>query len=95
MAITKSRLALIGVGYVLAAVLSYFVALWVEGFALQRVWHTPGYIVFLYILPLMGRGVEPPLWLFWVPILIDGLLLFGVICAPAFIISTVYRFYNS
>ena len=95
MATTKSRLALMGAGYVVAAALSYFVALQAEGLARQRLWRTPGFIIFFHVLPLMGRGIEIPIWLLWVPIAVDGLILFSVICALALAVSNVYRLYNS
>jgi hypothetical protein len=95
MAVAKSRLALIGVGYAVAAALSYSVALQAEGLARQRMWRTPGFIVFFHFLPLIGRGIEVPLWLLWVPIAVDGLILFSIICALALAVLNVYRFYNS
>jgi hypothetical protein len=96
MATTKSRLALMGAGYAVAAALSCFVALQAEGLARQRLWRTPGLIIFFHVLPLMGRGSEIAIWLLlWVPIAVDGLILFSVICALALAMSNVYRFYNS
>jgi hypothetical protein len=55
-----------------------------------------GTYYFFHVLPLIGRGSEIAIWLLlWVPIAVDGLILFSVICALALAMSNVYRFYNS
>jgi hypothetical protein len=95
MAVAKSRLALMGIGYAVAAALSYFVALQAEGLAVQRMWRTPGLIVFFHFLPLIGRRIEVPLWLFWAPIAVDGLILFSITCALILAVLNLYRSYNS
>ncbi len=93
MAITKSKMALIGVGYAVAVALSYWVALLAEGLAYQRLGRTPGFIVFFHVLPLIS--IEHQWWLLWLPIAVDGLILFSAICALVLLVSKVYRFYNS
>jgi len=91
----KGKLALVVIGCVVGTVLSYRAALLAEGLAVYRGWHTPGLIVFFHLLPFLDSGTEPPLWLFLVPIVVDGLILFSMICALVLFMSKVYRFYNS
>ena len=91
----RSRLLLAAIGFVAGAALSYRAALMAEALAVHGGWRTPGLIVFFHLLPVVDRGGEPLLWLFRVPIAIDVLILFSVICALVVLISTVYRFYNS
>ena len=90
----KGKLALVAIGSVVGIALSHRATLLAEGLAVYRGWRTPGLFVFFHLLPFINKGSNPPLGLFWVPILVDELILFGVICALVLVVSKVYRFYN-
>lgn len=91
----KGKLALVVIGCVVGTALSYRAALVAEGLAHYRGWRTPGLIIFFHLLSFIDRSSEPALWLFWVPIVVDGLIPFSVICALVLLISKAHRIYNS